>query len=152
MSITMSEYRKQKNPVKNGTRKPVKKRHYDVIGSITMSDKHIEFSWEGKDISLNEWYSSKHWSERKKRVIEWHVFFKSFLIKPYPALEKYEISLEYNSNIDTSNCITMIKLYEDMMQEEKIIPNDNKLFCKKITLMPNLDMNHKSYKITVNAI
>lgn len=147
MSLTIQEYRRLSI---NGKKK-VKKRVYDVVGNITITDQSIEFSWTGKDISLNEWYSSKHWSERKKRVNEWHTFFKSFLIKPYPAFERYEISIEYNSRLDPSNTVTMIKLYEDMMQKEKIIINDNKDCCKGIKLLPNLEMGSKHYKITVNA-
>ncbi len=112
----------------------------------------LEFKWADKHISLNEWYSSKHWTQRNKKAKEWHDFFKSYLIKPYPKFEKYSITLEFNSRLDPSNTITMVKFIEDMLQEEGVIANDNKDNCKGIHIVPILDMKKFSYKIIVNAI
>lgn len=112
----------------------------------------LEFKWADKHISLNEWYSSKHWTNRNKKAKEWHEFFKSYLLKPYPRFEKYSITLEFNSRLDPSNTITMIKLVEDMMQKEGVIINDNKDCCVGVHIIPVLDMKKFSYKITVNAV
>lgn len=107
------------------------------------------FQWVGKHISLNEWYSSKHWSHRNKVAKEWHEFFKKFLITPRPQFARYCITLQYNSKLDPSNTITLVKLLEDCLQKEGIISNDNKDNCKKIEIMPDLTMKPKSYKIIV---
>ncbi len=112
----------------------------------------LVFQWAGKHVSLNEWYSSKHWTHRDKIKKEWHKFFKSFLIAPYPKFNKYKLELEYNSRLDPSNTITMPKLLEDMLQEEGVIPNDSKKHSKGISLIPNKEMKKFSYKITVTNL
>lgn len=109
----------------------------------------LVFEWADKHISLNEWYSSKHWSHRNKVAKEWHNFFKGFLIKPYPKFETYTITLKFNSRLDPSNTITMLKLVEDMMQEEGIIKNDNKDNCNGLHIIPDMTMRKFSYKIIV---
>lgn len=119
-----------------------------VIQEAKSSVTEIVFSWAGTHISLNEWYSSKHWTNRNKQRNHWHSFFKKFLSPPYPKFEKYEVTLEYNSNLDPSNCITNIKLAEDVLQELGIIENDNMKFCKGVHIIPVESMKKKSYKLT----
>jgi hypothetical protein len=109
----------------------------------------LVFKWEGKDISLNQWYSSKHWTDRNKQQKDWHQFFKSFLTQPYPFFATYTITLHCNSRLDPSNCITMIKLAEDAMQELGIIKNDSAEFCKGVHIIPDINMKRKSYQITI---
>ena len=109
----------------------------------------LVFQWADKHISLNDWYSSKHWTQRNNSRNKWHTFFKSFLTKPLPKFKTYKVILEYNSRLDPSNTITMIKLCEDMLQEEGVINNDNKDNCKGIEIIPNLIMKKKSYRLII---
>lgn len=109
----------------------------------------LEFSWSNKHISLNAWYSSKHWTERNSTQKEWHTFFKGFLYHPYPRFNKYRVVLKYNSRLDPSNTITMVKLCEDMLQEEGVIEDDTKEFCKGITLEYEPTMKEFTYKLTI---
>lgn len=120
-----------------------------IVEECHPSIDQIIFRWEGEHISLNDWYSSEHWTKRNKSAEYWHFFFKKQLICPYPYFPKYEITLEFNSRLDPSNCITMVKLCEDMLQKEKIIENDNKKFCKGIHIIPIETMKNFTYKLTV---
>ncbi len=125
----------------------------DVEGKMDeWTSQWIEFSWQGADVSLNEWYAASHWSNRDAVARKWHRFFASFFGKEKIFFSKYEIGLVYNSRLDPSNTITMIKLYEDTLKKHKIIPEDSKNECKLITLMPDLEMDHKQYKIFVRAV
>lgn len=123
-----------------------------TIPIILNDTSKIVIQWCGKDISLNTWYSSKHWTQRDKQKKEWHKFFKSLIFKPYPVIEKYIITLECNSRIDPSNCITMIKLVEDTMQEMGILKNDSAKFCRGLHIIPVDEMKRKSYKIIVQKV
>jgi len=135
-------------------KRPGKKPHKQVMLEIyedrekNTGGEELVFSWGNKHISLNEWYSSKHWTERNKTTEYWHNFFKSFLYHPYPRFDKYGVSLEYNSRLDPSNTITMIKLCEDMLQKEGVIENDNKQYCEGIIIQPNEEMKKFTYKLT----
>ena len=130
--------------------------HTTINGYVNIM--HIEtshklvFKWADKHVSLNEWYSSKHWSHRNKIQKEWHAFFKSYLIAPYPKYNKYKVELMYNSRLDPSNTIPMIKLCEDMLTENGIIPNDTKEFCKGIEIVPNEQMKKFSYQLIIHNI
>jgi len=108
----------------------------------------LVFRWEGKDISLNKWYSSEHWTKRNDAKQDWHNFFKQFVPKPYPFFPIYTITLEANSRIDLSNLITLIKLSEDTMKELGVIVDDSCRYCKKITIIHNEKMKRKSYCLT----
>lgn len=105
--------------------------------------------WEGH-ISLNEWYSSKHWSYRKRQKDQWYVLFKSLLDEhPKKVLPKYSITLEYNSRLDPSNTITMIKLLEDTMKKECWIEDDSPKYCEFLTIKYNPELQPKFYKATI---
>lgn len=123
-------------------------KHFKPIILTKHSDAtELKIQWQGKDISLNSWYSSKHWTHRNKQRNEWHDFFKMQIHEPYPKFNKYSVHLEFNSRLDASNTITMIKLAEDVLQELGIIENDNNNFCVGLTITPNLEMKKKSYKL-----
>lgn len=111
----------------------------------------IIFEWIGRDLSLNEWYSANHWSERDRDTRQWHEFFaKPFKkLAEIPKYEKYFITLKYNSNLDPSNCITMIKFYEDVLQSLGVIKNDNKNNSLGLSIVPCLDFKPLTYIITV---
>ena len=115
----------------------------------TSNLEELKFQWQGKDISLNAWYSSKHWTHRDKQKKDWHSFFKQMIEHPYPYFEKYSISLEFNSRLDPSNTITMVKLLEDTLQELGVISGDDLKYCSGVHLIPNKTMKKKSYKIVV---
>lgn len=109
----------------------------------------IEITWEGH-ISLNEWYSSKHWSYRKKQKDEWFKTFKSLLdVFPKETFEKYSILLEYNSRLDPSNTITMIKLLEDTMKKECWIVDDSPKYCESLTIRFSQELSKKTYRATI---
>jgi hypothetical protein len=113
------------------------------------STEPLVFVWAEKHVSLNDWYSSEHWSKRNKTKTFWHKFFKDSLPKEKPYFHKYTIELLFNSRLDPSNTITMIKLCEDSLQKEGIIDDDSSKHCRGIYISPCDDMKKFSYKIIV---
>jgi hypothetical protein len=110
--------------------------------------------WNGQHISLNDWYSGgNHWTVRDTMKRRWHQIFKEVL-EPLdmPKLIEYELELVYNSRLDPTNTITMVKLFEDTMKDLGLIIDDSKKYCKKITLLPNLEMKNKHYIINIKKI
>ena len=142
-----------------------KKSHEEVLKEISFVKQYplksnevylpedmLVFEWCDKHVSLNQWYSSKHWTHRNKIANEWHDFYKKFLCSPYPIYNEYRVIMEYNSRLDPSNTIPMIKLLEDALQELNIIKDDTMEYCKGITITPNELMKKKSYKISIVKI
>lgn len=123
-----------------------------LLPELSEQKQELIFRWADKHVSLNDIYSSKHWTSRDKIVKEWHKFFKSYLTLPYPRFNKYKVELMYNSKLDVSNTIMHVKMVEDMLQIVGVIPNDTKEFCRGISLVPNEEMKKFSYKITVTNL
>jgi len=119
---------------------------------VATNGANMIFRWADKHISLNDWYSSKHWTHRNKIKDEWCMFFTEMIPKPYPTINKYTLELRYNSRLDPSNTIPMPKILEDTLQKLGILKNDNKKFCKGLSLIPDETMKKNSYSITLTNI
>jgi hypothetical protein len=137
--------------------KPVKKNREQNQNEIyleKLSDdpNDIILQWADKSISLNKWYSSEHWTKRTAAKKEWKEFFFNLFPKPLPTIDKYFLTLKYNSRLDPSNAIAMVKLCEDTMQEFKMLQNDNKNFCRGISLIPDETMKGNTYKIIIKSL
>jgi hypothetical protein len=124
----------------------------DWVNNLPILNGDLVFKWADIHVSLNDWYSSEHWTKRNKTKNFWHKFFADYLPTPKPFFPKYEITLEFNSRLDASNTITMVKLCEDTLKKEGVITDDSIKYCKGIHLIPIEDMKRFSYKLTVKEI
>lgn len=117
-----------------------------------------EISWYGDHISLNSWYAAKHWWVRAKQRADWHEWFAKIVKQQQPKLlqtviDRYEIYLYYRSRLDPSNTITMIKLFEDYLQEAEVLKGDDRRYCRGVHLVPDDDWeDDKSYCIKIVRI
>ena len=71
-------------------------------------------------VSLNVWYSSKHWSFRKKLKDNYTLIVKSQFKEVLPASESYDTEYHFTFNsrpLDASNCVAMVKMIEDIIFE-----------------------------------
>lgn len=121
----------------------------------TKTDKPINdfvIEWEGIDLSLNKWYANRHFSYRIKEKEFWSDLFIKLLPKRSKKIDKYIITLHFNSRLDASNTIPMIKIFEDTMKKNHYIIDDSKKFCKGIEIYPDESMGKKNYKLTVHII
>ena len=104
-------------------------------------------------ISLNAWYSNKHWTVRKKQKDHWFEVFKKAIEdnRPQP-MEEYNITLKVNSRHDPSNTITMIKIFEDTLKKLGYIVDDSPKYCKRVTIEPDNTLDNPSFKIILENI
>jgi hypothetical protein len=112
----------------------------------------IELEWDGVDLSLNKWYANRHFSYRIKEKEFWTNLFLKLLPKRTKKIDKYMITLYFNSRLDASNTIPMIKIAEDTMKKNHYIIDDSKKFCKGISIYPDETMGKKNYKLIVHII
>ena len=71
-------------------------------------------------VSLNVWYSSKHWSFRKKLKDNYTLIVKSQFKEVLPASESYDTEYHFTFKsrpLDASNCVAMTKMIEDIIFE-----------------------------------
>ena len=86
-------------------------------------------------VSLNVWYSSKHWSFRKKLKDNYTLIVKSQFKDVLPASESYDTEYHFTFKsrpLDASNCVAMVKLIEDIVFE-----NDGYKIIKSILVTSN---------------
>ena len=72
-------------------------------------------------ISLNVWYSSAHWSKRKKIKDQYKLIIKSQFKPILPKDKSYQVDYTFNFKtrpLDASNCVAMVKLIEDVIFED----------------------------------
>jgi hypothetical protein len=71
-------------------------------------------------VSLNVWYSSKHWSFRKKLKDNYTLLVKSQFKNVLPASNSYDTEYHFTFKsrpLDASNCVAMVKMIEDIIFE-----------------------------------
>jgi hypothetical protein len=71
-------------------------------------------------VSLNVWYSSKHWSFRKKLKDNYTLIVKSQFKEVLPASNSYDTEYHFTFKLrplDASNCVAMVKMVEDIIFE-----------------------------------
>ena len=71
-------------------------------------------------VSLNVWYSSKHWSFRKKLKDNYTLIVKSQFKDVLPASNSYDTEYHFTFKsrpLDASNCVAMTKMIEDIIFE-----------------------------------
>jgi hypothetical protein len=112
----------------------------------------IQIEWEGVDLSLNKWYANRHWSFRNKEKEFWANLFLKLLPKRTKKIDKYIITMYFNSRLDASNTVPMIKILEDTMKKAHYIVDDSKKFCKGIQIYPDESLGKKHYKLTVHIL
>lgn len=117
----------------------------EIIGEIVLE-------WQDVDISLNKWYASRHWHFRNKEKQFWSGIFLKMLPKRLKQVDKYTIHLRYNSRLDPTNTITMIKLAEDTLKKNYYITDDTKKYCKQVIIEPDETMNKKHYVLTFRIL
>lgn len=111
------------------------------------------FKWSGEHISLNDWYASQHWTVRNTQKRKWMQIFSELINEQKPKpIKKYALEMRYNSRLDPTNTITMVKLFEDTLRDKGIIIDDTKKYCSYISIKPELTLGKKHYEIELIEI
>jgi len=72
-------------------------------------------------ISLNKWYASEHWTNRKTSKDNYKLLVKSQFKHVFKKDKQYEVEYMFcfkSRPLDASNCIAMVKLIEDIIFED----------------------------------
>jgi len=110
-----------------------------------------------KPISLNEYYSGKHWSARSKSTKDARRKVKYLLLeqgKPLFDIDHYTIELRSNARTDIDNRIMAIKWLNDCLEKDlNWISSDSPKIFKSfsITQHDEMKLNHFVAKISFYA-
>lgn len=106
-----------------------------------------------KPPSLNEYYSSKHWTSRKKTTDKMRGAISLLLLEqgqPPFEVTNHHISLEVNSRRDIDNEILAIKYLNDTMEKDlKWITADSPKYFNQMSIYANKDLPKETWKATI---
>ena len=115
--------------------------------------KSFTIRYEGKGISLNDFYSQQHWSVRDKIVKKYKPMFRDLLTKELGSLElgqaerldEFVLILEFWSRHDTDNIVGLEKVFMDALkqndrkgkEQDGWVIDDHKKYYKFFGIKPN---------------
>lgn len=109
--------------------------------------------FEGKGISLNEWYSGKGgWRARHTKVNKYKGAFSALMLEAgmhlKPKYQKATVRLDYNSRLDPDNAIAMVKIFIDCFKVH-YIKEDDKRYIRGVMIHPDETLDKNTYVFTV---
>ena len=97
-------------------------------------------------VSLNQWYSGKHWANRKKIKDNYKILIKSQFKNTFDIFSTYKVSYSFffkQKPLDASNCVAMVKLIEDVLFHD-----DNYKIISEIKISSKKD---KEERVEINV-
>lgn len=109
--------------------------------------------YNGKGVSLNQYYSQGHWSQRhgikKKYKPEFEELIEEVGI---PKMTEFGLVIYYNSRHDPDNVIGFEKIFMDCLKEMELIPDDSKHYYKFCAVIPDLDLPNNTFLFNLQKI
>lgn len=95
-------------------------------------------------LSLNKIYGGIHFRTRSKHKTEYRELLWSMQPQPYQG--KYPVHITYDfqfqgRRFDSSNCAYLVKLIEDALVNENVIPDDSPKYVHSTTMTTNAGNN-----------
>lgn len=114
--------------------------------------------YEGKGVSLNQFYDGRHWTHRDKLKKKFIPLFRGLLEKEMKddRMHEFGIIMLYNSRHDTDNIVGIEKLFVDSLRDtadfEGWVNDDSKNYYKFMMVIPDNTLVHNTYKFLVVKI
>lgn len=112
-----------------------------------------EVTYNGKGVSLNDYYSSSHWSNRHRLVKKYKPMLQVMLEKAgVPQMEEYAMVILYNSRHDPDNVVGLEKLVLDTMKKMGLIIDDSKKYYKFMAILPEPEFKQNTFEFNIVKI
>lgn len=112
-----------------------------------------EIVFEGKTVSLNNFYSQKHWTYRKKMRDDFEGKFRDIIKKSdLQPMKRFKIDMVYNSRHDPDNTIIMLKMFVDTMRHLNIIEDDTKKYFRGFSVTPDARLKKDTIIFKVHGL
>jgi hypothetical protein len=119
----------------------------------------IRIVYQGRGVSLNQFYQQGHWSTRSRIKIQYRSIFDKLLKQSTDLrwLEQFYLCIFFNSGHDTDNVVGMSKVFVDSLKREYnkdldiitregLIPDDDKAHFKGLMIFPDEKMPHNTFE------
>lgn len=121
----------------------------DKVKAFLSNFKSYEITYTGVAFSINDIYGSNNWRVRKGVVDKYKNIF-IWLIKEQklPKIDKYIITLFYNSRHDADNTAGVLKVMGDSLKTQWV-ENDDPRFCKGVASYYDPSLPHNTFKFVI---
>lgn len=110
------------------------------------------FAYMGKVVSNNKTYSGMHWAKRNALTDHWHgVFRQLFVAAGLQPMQKFSLSLRFNSRHDVDNLSLLTKWCVDTMKGP-YIPDDTKKHYRGISVNADESLPHNCFVFTITEL
>jgi hypothetical protein len=102
--------------------------------------------YQGKGVSLNDYYSAGHWSRRSKIKNTYKVIFNDLFTEANLShMEKFSLVIRYNSRHDVDNVTGLEKVFIDTLREEWV-KEDNKKYYRGYMVFPDEELPTNTFE------
>ena len=103
-------------------------------------------------ISLNDFYSGKHWTARHKAKVKYRGIFDILLLEAQVKwMDEYRIDMVYNSRHDADNVITALKFLNDCLKK-KYVKEDDPRYFKGFSINIDRAMKTNTFEFTITQL
>lgn len=120
-----------------------------VMGRFRNVDKVFKVVYVGKGVSLNDYYTSGHWSKRANLKNKYKKIFTELLEKSeMEKVDKFSILVRYNSRHDVDNVTGLEKLFVDTLKGT-YIKEDDKKFYRGYMVFPDEQLKTNTFEFYI---
>lgn len=114
--------------------------------------RELVFQWKDNHVSLNEWYSGKHWIFRQKLKEKW-LKFAEVLFQDYDkfCFDTYQMKIYHNTRLDCDNIVSVSKFMNDFMKKNGWCIDDNKKYFKKLIIEVDDELPKNGIKVVISG-
>lgn len=114
--------------------------------------KEIVLEWKDNHVSLNEWYSGKHWIFRQKLKEKW-LKFSEELFEPYDKVDfdTYSMKVSHHTRLDCDNVTSVIKFINDFMKKNGWCKDDSSKHFKKFSIEFDDSLPKNGIKVVISG-
>ena len=108
---------------------------------------NFQIVWEGKWPSINN-LRNNDWRGNQGLKNSWRNKLGWLIKEQRPKrLTHYKIEVQYRSRLDPDNVV--LKFFCDALKDCGVIHDDNRSFCKGVSIEPNEELKYNTYVIKV---
>lgn len=105
--------------------------------------------YNGKGVSLNDYYSAGHWSKRSNLKNKYKKIFNDlFDTAELEHMNKYSIIIRYNSRHDVDNVTGLEKIFVDTLRETWV-REDNKKYYRGYMVFPDEKLPKNTFEFYI---
>lgn len=125
-----------------------------ALSNFGIFKKVFTVTYKGKGVSINDYYSSSHWTTRKHIKTKYGKIFKLLIKEAFKdeKINQYIIIVFYNNNYDVDNVTGIEKIFVDELRACQVTLNDTKKYFKAMIISEDSSLEKNTFQFLVCKI